>query len=277
MPAIFGKSGFSKELVLAVTAAKEAGQAILPLYHKGVVVETKKDHSPVTKADRLSHHVIKTVLSKSGYSVLSEEEEVDTTQLNAPFLWIVDPLDGTSNFIHTNEEFAVLIGLVCGHEPILGVIYQPATEHLFIAEKGRGAFAHINNEWQLLRMGKKENADTLDVVMSRHHVSVHEIDFLKYLGIEDYTRQGSAGLKIAAVASGKADAYFTMTDKLRQWDTCAGYCLIQEAGGCITDLSGTALSYNSIPLHHQNGLLVANHKLHDMLLDRFQQYSARTI
>ena len=128
------------ELDIAIKAAKEAGDAILEIYQRDFDTHTKKDNSPITEGDLKSNEIIKKILSETEHMILSEEEDDDLSRLSENMIWIVDPLDGTSDFIDKTGEFTIMIALIKNKKPILGVIGWPTEKTFFVAQKGSGAF-----------------------------------------------------------------------------------------------------------------------------------------
>ncbi|MDH3825481.1 MAG: 3'(2'),5'-bisphosphate nucleotidase CysQ, partial [Nitrosopumilus sp.] len=130
------------ELDIAIQAVTEAGNAILSIYGEKYETSVKQDDSPITEADLKSNEIIKKILSKSGHQILSEEDNDDQSRLSQEVIWIVDPLDGTSDFIDKTGEFTVMIALVKNKKPILGIIGWPTEKTIFAAQKGKGAFRY---------------------------------------------------------------------------------------------------------------------------------------
>ena len=258
------------ELDIAIKAANEAGNAILEIYQGEFEEFTKKDDSPITEADLKSNEIIKKILSQSQYDILSEEDKDDQNRLLKETIWIVDPLDGTSDFIDKTGEFTVMIALVKNKKPILGVIAWPTENTLFVAQEESGAFRHSNGEWRKISVTKTNDLSKCRTVGSRHHLSDKEKSFIKKLGIEDFTSIGSS-LKVGKIASGEAEAYITTTNKMKEWDTAASYCIISEAGGKMTDILGNDITYNNKEVHHQNGILVTNKIIHQTIVDEFKK------
>ena len=138
------------ELELAIIAAKKAVEKILEVYNGNFKISQKSDDSPVTDADLKSNETIKKILSKTRYQILSEEDKDDKSRLRKNIIWIVDPLDGTSDFIDKTGEFTVMIALIKDKKPILGVIGWPTEDTLFVAQKGKGAYRYANDKWEKL-------------------------------------------------------------------------------------------------------------------------------
>ena len=256
------------EAALAIEAITNASRAVLQVYGEEFTSELKDDDSPITKADLQSNEIIKRILSSSGLPILSEEDEDDKSRLNHERIWIVDPLDGTSDFVNRTGEFTIMIGLVERKKPILGLICRPTTNSLFLAQKGSGAYVLENNSWQKLAVSKKSDLRKCKAVGSRFHLSEEEKKFFKTLGVSSFESRGSS-LKVAEICMGLADLYLTSSSKIKQWDTCASYCLVTEAGGRITDMRGNELFYNTEEVNHENGLLVTNGLVHDQIIKQY--------
>ena len=258
------------ELDIAIKAAQEASNVILEIYQKDYNTFTKTDNSPVTDADLESNKIINKILSNTKYSILSEEDIDDQSRLSKDMIWIVDPLDGTSDFIDKTGEFTVMIALIQNKKPILGVIAWPTEKILFVAQKNCGAFRYLDNKWDKISVTKIDELPKCRTVGSRHHLSEKEKEFIKKIGIEDFTSIGSS-LKVGKISSGQAEAYITTTNKMKEWDTAASYCIVSEAGGKMTDMLGNDLTYNNKNVHHQNGILVTNGLIHDKIVEEFKK------
>lgn len=258
------------ELDIAIQAAKDAGDAILEIYQGEFETSTKDDNSPITDADLKSNEIIKKILSQTEYMILSEEDKDNHSRLSQDVIWIVDPLDGTSDFIDKTGEFTVMIALIKNKKPILGVISWPTEKTLFVAQKGSGAFRYSNNEWKKISVTKVSNLAECKAVGSRHHLSEKEKSFIKKLGIKDFTSIGSS-LKVGKISSGEAEAYITTTNKMKEWDSAASYCIISEAGGKMTDMLGNDLTYNNKEVGHQNGILATNRLIHEKIINEFKK------
>jgi len=258
------------ELDLAIKAAEEAGNTILKIYEKGFETFTKTDNSPVTDADLQSNKIIKEILSVTKHSILSEEDVDDKNRLSNDMIWIIDPLDGTSDFIDKTGEFTVMIALVENQKPILGVIAWPTEKTLFVAQKNCGAFRYSDNKWEKISVTKISELPKCRTIGSRHHLSDKEKDFIEKIGIKDFTSIGSS-LKVGKISSGQAEVYITTTNKMKEWDTAASHCIISEAGGKMTDMLGNELTYNNENVYHQNGILVTNGLIHEKILREFKK------
>ncbi len=259
------------EAKLAIEAAILAGKEVMSVYDKDFSSTLKNDNEPLTEADIKSNDIILKTISSSGHPILSEESVDDKKRLDFKKIWIVDPLDGTSDFIKKTGEFTIMISLVEDHIPILGIIYWPTESTLYLAQKGQGAFKSVNNTWSEISVSNVSEIEKCRAVGSRYHISEAEENLIKRLNISQFTSKGSS-LKAADISSGNAELYFTTTNKIKQWDTCASYCLITEAGGKMTDMHGNDLKYNTEKLNHENGLLVSNGLIHDKVINIYSEF-----
>ena len=258
------------ETQLAIQAALEAGKTVMNVYNHEFSSTLKNDNTPLTEADVKSNQIIQKIISDSGHPILSEESVDDKKRLDSKKIWIIDPLDGTSDFIKKTGEFTIMISLVEDHIPILGVIYWPTEKKLYLAQKGQGAFKSDNGAWSKLSVSNVSELENCRAVGSRYHISEIEQNLIKHLNLSQFTSKGSS-LKVADVSSGNAELYFTTTNKIKQWDTCASYCLITEAGGKMTDMFGNDLIYNTERLNHENGLLVSNGLIHNHIIKIYRE------
>ncbi len=256
------------ELDLAIDAALKAGDAIMEFYQTDFQSEIKEDKSPITKADLISNKIIKEILGKSGHYILSEEDTDDEERLEQKMVWIIDPLDGTSDFIDRTGEFTVMIALVWDKKPILGVINWPDGKKLYVAQKGRGAFRFENDNWEKISVSDTSELKLCKAVGSRHHLSDKEKELIRKLEIPEFSSIGSS-LKVCKISSGEADVYFSYTNKMSEWDTAASNCILNESGGKMTDMKGNDITYNNQDVKHQDGILVTNGKLHDKIIADF--------
>jgi 3'(2'), 5'-bisphosphate nucleotidase len=212
--------------------AVEAGSAAMQYYRQSDGVELKGDGSPVTRADRAAHNVIVPALKRLADNIPVISEEGDTPayaeRRNWPRFWLVDPLDGTKEFISANGEFTVNIALIEDGRPVLGVVSAPALDMLYLAGYGLGAWKRIGREpRQQLTPGLKPRAVTR-VVESRSHPSPELETFLAGLGPVERIPLGSS-LKFCKVAEGEADLY-PRFGRTMEWDVAAGDCVFRNSG-----------------------------------------------
>jgi 3'(2'), 5'-bisphosphate nucleotidase len=235
------------QMLLEVTAlAREAGRAILEVYASSFSVQEKEDRSPLTEADLRSEKLILAGLKRIApeIPVLSEESAQAqwSTRRNWDRLWVVDPLDGTKEFVQRNGEFTVNIALVDNHRPVLGIVHAPVLERDYYACEGVGAFrSNARSVGQPIRVARR-GPGPLRVVGSRSHRGSSLDAFLERVGPHEFVEVGSS-LKLCLVAEGLADVYPRM-GPTSEWDTAAGQCVLEQAGGQVLKLDGEPLEYN---------------------------------
>ena len=223
--------------------ARYAGAAIMNIYQSDDFdVQLKGDDSPLTKADLAAHQVIVDGLRKLNvqYPIISEESADIDWELRKHWhrYWLVDPLDGTKEFIKRNGEFTVNIALIERGQPILGVVYAPDLDAMYIGERDKGA--RLNGEAITVC---HESPQTLRVVGSRSHASQETTDWLEQLGKPYEMVPMGSSLKICLVAEGKADVYPRL-GPTSEWDTAAAHAVLTAAGGAVTTVDGEPLLYN---------------------------------
>ncbi len=232
-----------------IEIAKEAGSEIMKIYNDDSlfnVVDYKADDSPLTIADKRSHEIIDKklrelhpdipILSEEGKDIPYEERK------NWERFWLVDPLDGTKEFIKRNGEFTVNIALIEGKYPVLGVIYAPDLGLTYFARHGNGAYKMENNEMSLLEGPKRKDQD-LTAVRSRSHASPGEETVYRKHNVTEFTSVGSS-LKFCMVAEGKADLYYREGPTM-EWDTAAGQSIVESCRlHVISHDTGERFEYN---------------------------------
>ena len=227
--------------------ARAAGEAILTIYQSDFAVQTKADESPLTAADLAAQQVIMAGLAmlEPALPVLSEEAKALAWSERQHWsrYWLVDPLDGTREFVKRNGEFTVNIALIDNHESVLGVVLAPVTGELYIAEQGHGAWLQkqAGGEWQ--RLQARALAQPPVMAGSRSHGSLQESMLQALLGAEHELVPLGSSLKFCLIARGGADVYLRL-GPTSEWDTAAAQCVLQEAGGTVMDLQGRTFHYN---------------------------------
>lgn len=235
-------------LPIAIQAAEDANREILSIYNSDdFQTELKDDRSPVTLADKNAHQVIVSHLKKTGIPILSEEgKSIPYEERKSwKYFWMVDPLDGTKEFLKRNDEFTVNIALIINGEPVLGVVTLPVRGDVYYAVKGEGAFHRSNGT--LTQLEKRESADLtksgLRVVASRSHMNEETSAFIQQL-IEPKLIAAGSSLKFIAVAKGEADLYPRYIPCM-EWDTAAADVIVREVGLSVLDIvHHTPLAYN---------------------------------
>ena len=241
------------DYLLAKEAAIEAGKIIMKYFQTtSYDVKEKSINNPVTTADYEANQIIEEILFKenSGYGWLSEETVDSDIRLKKDYVWVVDPIDGTKEFIEGIPQFSISIGLVELGKPILGVIYNPAKNELFSAINNGGA--ELNGK----SIKCLQNNQSLSLLVSRSEVKRGMWDKYQqyYNKIEAI---GSVAYKLGLIAAGRADIFATLQPK-NEWDICAGHCIINESGGSLVDLFGNSRSYNLKNTKIEPGLIAGS-------------------
>jgi 3'(2'), 5'-bisphosphate nucleotidase len=224
-----------------------AGQRILEVYNTDFDVEQKSDNSPLTAADMAAHHTIVDGLNEltPDIPVLSEESAKISFEERSQWqrYWLVDPLDGTREFVKRNGEFTVNIALIDNHESVLGVVYTPVSGELYYAERGSGAYKKLPDSGPTKINSRKKETQCTIVAGSRSHRGDSLTRFLKNIGEHEVIPMGSS-LKSCLVAEGRADIYPRL-GPTSEWDTAAAQCIVEEAGGLLTTTDMKPMRYNT--------------------------------
>lgn len=226
--------------------ALKAGEAIMSIYDGGHPELTwKLDNSPLTNADMLSHQIILAGLGRltPEWPVLSEESQAIPFEQrrNWKSFWLVDPLDGTEEFLKRNGEFTVNIALVEACQPVLGVVHAPAMRTSYYAAQGIGSFKKVDGVERKIHVCRETSSPTR-VVISRSHQTSETEAYSEQVGDCACIFKGSA-LKFCMVAEGAADVY-PRSGPTMEWDTAAPQCILEQAGGSVADLKGNSFHYN---------------------------------
>ncbi len=242
----------NKLLLDICNIAIEAGKEILNFYNNEIEVTQKEDLSPLTKADLASNKIILESLTKlnSNIPILSEESLVDwSIRKNWKKYWLVDPLDGTKEFIKKNGEFTVNIALIEDNNPILGVVYVPAKSLLYLAEKNKGSFKtntkdKLENFEGIKKILVSSQTNRARVIGSRSHSNATFDNWVKEKFPNAEIVQAGSSLKFCLIAEGEADIYprFGPTS---EWDIAAGHMIVNEAGGKIRTFQNNSIKYNT--------------------------------
>ena len=230
-----------------IERAWAAGRRIMAIYGTAFRVGIKEDRSPLTAADLAAHDCLQAGLEalKPGYPVLSEEAVTYTGAERERWetYWLIDPLDGTKEFIKRNGEFTVNVALIHQHRPVFGVVYAPALGVTYFAAEGGGAFRQEGRQTPVPIAVASRAAEPPRVVASRSHGAVELEIYLARLGRHTAVPVGSS-LKFCLIAEGRADLYPRL-GPTSEWDTAAAQCVVEAAGGTVVDLDGLPLRYNT--------------------------------
>lgn len=254
------KYDVAADLELAILAAGEAGVIVMKSFRTEQQVTHKSPDQPLTQADLAADAALKRMLlgNRPEYGWLSEETADHPDRLQRRYVWIVDPIDGTRSYVDGYAEFAISIGLVENHRPVLGVVFNPATDEMYAARAGGGA-------WRVGGTGLHVRGTRTPRALVASRSEVREGEFAEFGDFEIH-QTGSTAYKLVKVAAGEAEVFLSRGPK-SEWDVCAGALIVDEAGGCTTDLRGRELRYNQ-PDTRVYGILATNSALHSELIDR---------
>ena len=268
------EQGYERELEVAKQLAREAGALALGYYDRPLHVEQKvsaDDDEPVTEADRAANaHIVGGIRHAFPEDGILAEESVDTERrLGKTRVWMIDPLDGTNGFIARNGDFAVQIGLAVEGLSRLGIVYQPLTDVLYWAAAGAGTWIERPGlPVERARVSDHSELSEMILAASRSHRSPRMDRVVRALGVRDEVQRGSVGVKIGLIIERQCDLYVHLSPRTKQWDTCAPEIILCEAGGCLTDLFGIPLGYNSPEVQNRNGIVASNGPAHANIISR---------
>jgi myo-inositol-1(or 4)-monophosphatase len=242
---------YREELQAAERAAREAGSIIMGMFKGKFHIQEKSKNNPVTTADIEANQKIREIIRgkfpRDGW--LSEEDKDSSQRLSSSRLWVIDPIDGTKEFIEGVPQFAVSIGFVVDGRPKAAVVYNPAEESFYKAAAGQGAF--LND--QPIHVTPRIEIDGALLLVSR---SEPQRKFQIFVDRCDIKPVGSIAFRLAKVAGGDGDGTLTFRS-IHEWDICGGVLLVQEAGGAVVEGSGSPLIFNQQEIRHR-GVVAAN-------------------
>ncbi len=249
---------WEKELDIAKKAAVKAGAAIMDIYNNAedVQIEYKDGDMPLTAADMAANQIIVQMLSVAfpGYAILSEEEKDDKERLNNDYCFVVDPLDGTKEFIKRNGQFTVNIALAYQGKSVMGVIYVPATHELYWASEKNGAYLAFEGKTDKIHVSDRK--EDIRVVMSSSHGCAEMDNLIRKNHLTNYVRVGSS-LKGCMIAKGDAEIYYRFNPTM-EWDTAAMQCIVEEAGAIFRQMDDTPMRYNRENCRNEKGFYIIN-------------------
>jgi 3'(2'), 5'-bisphosphate nucleotidase len=251
---------WEQELSSAIKAAYEAEKTIKKVYASSFAVEIKSDDSPVTAADKGADALIRKELHKAfpSYAFLTEESVDDKSRLAQDYVWIVDPVDGTKEFVARNGEFTTNIALAYKHQIVVGVINVPMKDVLYYAVKGQGAYRLIRGKAPV-RLAVDKKTSGLIVVRSRSFFNEAEAALIeKHKDRIGETVPLGAALKFCAIAEGKAEISYRMSGGTKEWDIAAGTLILREAGGVVVKPDLSEYSFNREDVYNRDGYILAN-------------------
>lgn len=268
---------YQHEIKVATELARAAGAVLLEHYHSPFLVEQKvnalDELEEVTAADREANELIVSKLRKEfpDDGILAEESLDSYHRLERNRVWLIDPMDGTKNFIARDGDFAVQIGLAVGGESVAGVVYQPTRKVLYRAARGGGAWIEAEDKAAArLSVSSQTKPGEMVLASSRSHRSPRMERVVTEFGFKKEMRRGSVGVKIGLITEQQADLYLHLSPSTKQWDTCGPEAILAEAGGRLTDLFGQPLRYNGVRIDNQNGIVATNGAAHEMVIENLK-------
>lgn len=250
---------YEKELQEMIAAGLKAKEEILKIYDQKFDVEIKDDNSPVTEADKNADIIIRDHLSKifPEYAFLTEESEDDSKRLNNEFVFIVDPVDGTKDFVARNDQFTTNIALAHNHEAVVGVIIIPAMNTIYYASKNNGAFKIENGITTKIHVNNK--TENLTVLTSNFHLNKNELDVIEKHKDKITKKQGiGSSIKACWIAEGKAEISYRLSEGTKERDTAAFDIIVKEAGGKVIKPNGQPMCYNREDVYNREGYIILN-------------------
>ncbi len=254
---------YEHELEKMIKAAKEAQKLILEVYHTDFEVITKDDNSPVTKADKGADELIRKILSKEfpTYGFLTEESKDTKERLSKEYIFVIDPVDGTKEFVSRNGQFTTNIALVHKHEVVAGVINVPVLDTVYFASKGNGAYK-LKNGGEKTQIHVSNRTENLRAVRSCSFFNEREkAIYDKHPELYASINPMGAAMKFCAIAEGNADISYRCSAGTKEWDVAAGDIILKEAGGImLVPPEMEEMKYNREDVYNRNGYVTANKK-----------------
>ena len=261
-------STYQRELDAAHAIALAAADVVRSYAGKKVRVDSKAGNEPVTEADHAANALIVERLRAAfpDDAILSEELPDDGSRQGAERVWMVDPIDGTSDFILGDSGFAVMIGLLIAGRPTVGVVSQPTARKTYAGIVGQGAWLETVEGRKPMTTSTLSGPPGIRLVASKTHRTPRVDAVKRALGITDEINIGSVGLKIGLVAENARDLYVYTGGRTKIWDTCGPEAILVAAGGRVTDLDGKPLVYATTDLYNRRGIVASNGPLHDHVI-----------
>lgn len=253
---------FERELKKMIEACQKAKIEIMKIYNQEFDVEIKDDDSPVTLADKTADRLIRELLSKEfpSYAFLTEESEDDLERRKNDYLFVVDPVDGTKDFVAKDDMFTTNVALVYKEEVVAGVVYIPARDEYYYGIKNQGAY-YVKEGQEPIRIHVNDKLEDLTMLVSVFHTTKKETDIYENNRdrISKMERYGSA-IKACRIAHGLAEVSFRLGSGTKEWDTAASQIVVLEAGGIFAKPDLSEIKYNRIDVYNREGFVILNRK-----------------
>ncbi len=235
-----------------------SGEIAMSHYDSDYQITSKSDSTPVTDADRHVHEFVSGELAKFGYPILSEEGDRRYHIDSSEDFWILDPIDGTKDFIQKSGDFSIMLAFVSRGVVRTGIVYAPAHDHLYWGVEGSGAYFECGNHKQKLAVSE-DGLENGCILVSRNHLGAHEEKIAERYSMKAIP-MGSAGYKMSQIAHGNAELYINSSDRSSVWDVAAADCILREAGGILCDLKGQPIDYGLSRISLDHGYIAVNTK-----------------
>lgn len=252
-------SMWEEQLNAAIEAGVKAIEGILKIYNSDFSVEIKDDNSPVTLADKNADKVIREYLHEKypDYAFLTEESTDDKSRLNNDYVWIVDPVDGTKDFVAKDGGFTTNIALAYKHEAVVGVVVVPLTGEIYFAAKGMGAFYRKDGVTKRIHVNDKLT-DLIVLKSVFHSKPEEEAMFEKHKDKIARVEKWGSALKPCRIAQGLGELSYRLSDGTKEWDTAASQVIVEQAGGVYLTPSKQRMMYNREDVHNRDGYVICN-------------------
>ena len=260
-----------KETQLFLPFLENLSKQILEIYNSDFSHEIKNDNSPLTQADLLVHRELTQFIKKNfpDDSIISEEDEIIPLSYSSR-VWVIDPIDGTKDFVKKTGEFSIMIGLLQENKPLFGLVYIPVTGICYSAKIGEGSYVTKNSKTTVLEVDSSDSEITL--VTSRNNFKEQDQKIVDVLNITKFKTMGSIGVKFSSIANGNANLCFYSTSGLGIWDALPVHVILEEAGGHIFDRNGNSLVYNLQNRTMLKGVIgCSNVEIKKKFLDSYQK------
>jgi 3'(2'), 5'-bisphosphate nucleotidase len=263
-------SGYEREVETAAAIAREASDLVRGYHGKRLTVEIKGDDEPVTEADHAANALIVARLEAAFPEdvILSEEIPDSGERLGRSRVWMVDPIDGTRDFVRGDSGFVVMIGLAVDGRPAVGAVGHPVSGAVYAGAVGAGAWRQpADGARMALHTSTVARPPDIRLVASKSHRSARIDAVRRALEITDEMNIGSIGLKIGLVSEAARDLYVYLGGRTKIWDTCGPEAILAAAGGRMTDVDGAPLIYDTADLYNRRGIVASNGPLHDFVIE----------
>ena len=248
-------------------AMSKAGQRVLSFYTKEYLITSKNGTSPITEADLDSHDILTAELKHCLPCPVFSEEDATRQVPEQQRIWLVDPLDGTKDFIAQTGDFSIMVALIENGKSVAGFVHAPLSKKFYYAVAGQGAFLDDGKTVRRLHVSQEQDITKQSMFVSRFHRREPELALQRDLEIGQTVTMGSSGLKLCAIAEGCAHIYLNSSAETGIWDVAAGKVILEEAGGIVTDMFGSELEFDTKDPFNAKGFLASNNVAHGRLIE----------